>query len=69
MKRKRPDVSWLTMGPSPYLATCGRCGEHVPMPRLPKPLDAMILYMNAQIALHAVCKEKADVAADLPRPP
>jgi hypothetical protein len=39
------------------------------MPRLPKPLDAMILYMNAQIALHAVCKEKADVAADLPRPP
>jgi hypothetical protein len=29
------------------------------MPTLPKPLDAMIQYMNAQIALHASCKEKA----------
>lgn len=52
MRRKAP---WVTLGPEPSFATCNRCGEQIPKPQLPKPVDAMVAWMKAIGALHAHC--------------
>ena len=52
----RRKVKWVKLGPDPWLATCGRCGEHERKPRMPTPVDALIRYLDAALAAHEFCR-------------
>jgi len=51
-------VTWVVMGPEPYLAHCQRCGQTIEKPTLPCPLDMAVAWMKAAVKLHAHCKAK-----------
>lgn len=53
---RRRGVYWVTVGPTPYYATCQRCGGHVPMPVLPCPIPAFVAYSKYAEALHKDCR-------------
>jgi hypothetical protein len=52
---KRRGVYWLTVGPSPYIATCQRCGKHEAAPKLPISLDGFGAFLKYLMALHRNC--------------
>jgi len=53
-KTKAP---WVIIGPEPYLATCKRCGEHIPKPTFPVSLRAFTRFLEAAAGLHEDCEE------------
>lgn len=55
-------ISWVVVGPEPWLATCLRCGEHQAKFVLPKPIDGVVAYMRGFIKLHEKCPEPIGVA-------
>jgi len=57
MPRKKHEAVWVIMGPEPHFATCLRCKEAIPPPKMPCPMDALCLYVKYVIALHKHCKE------------
>jgi hypothetical protein len=50
-------ITWVTMGPDPYFATCNRCGKHVDKPPLPMSISAFCKYNAYALELHRNCKE------------
>lgn len=57
-KRKRvARITWVTLGPEPYLATCKRCGRREPKPNLPMLLDTLPGYLESIALTHELCDE------------
>lgn len=52
---KQRGVYWLTVGPSPWFATCQRCGKHEAGPKLPIPISAFVLFGKYLTELHRHC--------------
>ena len=52
---RRAVVSWVVLGPEPYLATCQRCGALEPKPELPASVDAVVLYLRYVMERHRYC--------------
>jgi hypothetical protein len=58
---RRRGVFWVTLGPSPWFATCQRCGKHEDGPKLPMPVPVFVAFTKYLISLHRHCPP--------PRPP
>lgn len=61
--RKTRKGDWVVMGPEPHFAHCERCGQTVPKPALPAPIDLVVGWMNAAVKMHANCKPRAEKPA------
>lgn len=48
-------VTWVVMGPDPWLATCERCKRTVAKPEMPCSLDALLSYLDYVGLLHLDC--------------
>ncbi len=48
---------WVTLGPEPYMATCGRCGRTEPKPELPLSMEAFGAYLTFVALKHRDCVE------------
>jgi len=55
---RKQQIDWVTMGPAPHFATCQRCGDHIPPPKLPMPITAFVKYGEYGVELHRHCVEK-----------
>lgn len=55
----RSKVTWVTLGPEPYLATCQRCGGHADRPQLPMKLDSFVGVLDGVLATHEHCVERS----------
>lgn len=51
-------AEWITMGPEPWLATCGRCGVRIKKPELPMNLAEFIRRLRVVADLHSGCRER-----------
>ena len=56
MTRKKR-ISWVKLGPDPYLATCERCGGTIDKPPLPTPIPAFVKYCEYATEAHRLCQE------------
>jgi hypothetical protein len=63
---KRRGVYWVTLGPSPWFATCQRCGKHEMGPKLPISITGFGLFTKYLMELHRGCREPK--AAEAPHP-
>ncbi len=54
-KPRQPKAYWLTMGPEPWLATCGGCGQHIQKPPMPLPFESFNKLLKAYVDVHSVC--------------
>lgn len=54
---KKKPVTWLMVGPEPFMATCHRCGKTEPKPELPTPFEAGIRYLEYLTEKHRHCQE------------
>lgn len=48
-------VTWVKLGPEPYMATCQRCGRTEAKPELPLPMKAFALYLEFLAEKHREC--------------
>lgn len=48
-------VSWVVLGPEPYLATCLRCGVREPRPPMPLVIDYAVAWIRVALERHAHC--------------
>lgn len=60
MPKRKQRVTWVTMGPDPYFATCNRCGEHIDAPKLPMPLKAFVKYGEYIAERHRYCETQLE---------
>lgn len=57
MTKRKPPRARVVMGPDPHFAHCTGCQGTVPMPVLPAPIPAVLLYTKYAEALHRDCRE------------
>jgi len=56
---RKKNVSWVKVGPDPYLAHCERCGGTIAQPPLPCPIPAFVKYCEYATEAHRLCREPA----------
>jgi len=52
-------VTWVVLGPDPYLGHCERCGENIKQPPLPCPIPAFVKYCEYAAEAHRLCQPPA----------
>lgn len=59
-RRRRPPLralSWIVMGPEPWLASCLRCGDVLRSPKMPVEIGPLARFLKAWADIHRDCAE------------
>ncbi len=68
MSKRKEEVTWVMVGPAPYLGTCQRCGGTVPMPAFGISIKEFARLCNEGVEAHRGCEEAGNGEAEAGEP-